>query len=189
MAGNQQLPTVISFGPFQADLLTQELKKQGVRLRVPGQSFQILKLLLDRPGELVSREELHTALWPSETFVDFEHGVNAAVNRLRETLADSADSPHLIETLPRRGYRFIGNIDVFPKAKDEAENHGNRLKVAVWIVGVTTCALVIGFIYLKFQPATKLEDKFNSLVAVPFTTLKGREVMPALGHERGPREH
>jgi Tol biopolymer transport system component/DNA-binding winged helix-turn-helix (wHTH) protein len=179
MSGNQQPPTVISFGPFEADLHTQELRKQGVRLRLPGQSFQILTMLLKQPGELVTREELQQALWPSDTHVDFERGVNAAVNRLRETLADSADSPHLIETLPRRGYRFIGDIDVFPKAKDEAGNHGNRLKVAVWIVGVAACALIIGSIYFKFQPVTKSEKNFNSLVAIPFTTLKGREVMPA----------
>jgi Tol biopolymer transport system component/DNA-binding winged helix-turn-helix (wHTH) protein len=115
MPGNQSTKTVISFGPFQADLQTQELRKQGVRLRLPGQSFQILKMLLERPGELVTREELHKALWPSETFVDFEHGVNAAVNRLREVLGDSADSPKLIETLPRRGYRFIGTTNPPPR--------------------------------------------------------------------------
>src|ERR1700758_4896690 len=178
MSRDQPRPTIV-FGPFEADLQTQELRKNRVRLRLPGQSFQILKMLLDRPGELVSREDLHKALWPSDTFVDFEHGVNAAVNRLREVLGDSADSPKLIETLPRRGYRFIGDIDVLPKAKDEAGNHGNRRKVAVWIVSVAACALVSGFIYLKFQPVTKLEENFNSLVAIPFTTLKGREVMPA----------
>jgi Tol biopolymer transport system component/DNA-binding winged helix-turn-helix (wHTH) protein len=114
MSGNLSIPTVISFGPFQADLLSQELKKQGVRLRLPGQSFQILKMLLERPGQLVSREELHKALWPSDTFVDFEHGVNAAVNRLREALGDSADCPRIIETLPRRGYRFIGTTNPPP---------------------------------------------------------------------------
>jgi Tol biopolymer transport system component/DNA-binding winged helix-turn-helix (wHTH) protein len=114
VSGNRSTPTVISFGPFQADLLTQELKKQGVRLRLPGQSFHILKMLLDRPGELVSRDDLHKALWPSDTFVDFEHGVNAAVNRLREALGDSADCPSIIETLPRRGYRFIGTTNPLP---------------------------------------------------------------------------
>src|ERR1700720_4795726 len=114
MSGNQQVPTIISFGPFEADLHTQELRKQGVRLRLPGQSFHVLKMLLDRPEELVSREELHKALWPSDTFVDFEHGVNAAVNRLREVLGDSADSPKLIETFPGPGYRFIGTITSLP---------------------------------------------------------------------------
>ena len=179
MSGNRQTPTVVSFGPFEANLHTQELRKQGVRLRLPGQSFQILTMLLKQPGALVTREELQQALWPSDTHVDFERGVNAAVNRLRETLADSADSPHLIETLPRRGYRFIGDIDVLPNAKDEAENNHKRLKVLIWIVGVAAGALVIGFLYFKFQPVTKSEENFNSLVAIPFTTLKGREIMPA----------
>ena len=110
MPGDQHTRTVIRFGPFEADLETQELRKQGRRMRLPGQSFQILKMLLERPGELVTREELRTALWPSDTFVDFEHGLHAGVNRLREALGDSADSPRLVETLPRRGYRFIGAI-------------------------------------------------------------------------------
>jgi len=107
MPGSRPTHTVISFGPFEADLQTQELKKQGVRLRLPGQSFQILSMLLERPGELISREELHQALWPSDTFVDFEKGINAAINRLREALGDSADTPRYVETLPRRGYRLI----------------------------------------------------------------------------------
>ena len=79
MPGNQHTRTVTRFGPFEADLQTQELRKQGARLRLPGQSFQILKMLLERPGELVTREELRTALWPSDTFVDFEHGLHAGV--------------------------------------------------------------------------------------------------------------
>jgi len=89
MSVNQLTHTVLSFGPFEADLQTQELKRQGVRLRLPGQSFQILAMLVQRPGQLISREELHQALWPSDTFVDFEKGINAAINRLREALGDS----------------------------------------------------------------------------------------------------
>src|SRR5215469_11613392 len=103
--------TVLRFGPFDVDLQTQELRKRGVRLRLPGQAFLVLKMLLERQGQLVTRDELRAALWPSDTFVDFDNGLNTAVNRLRETLGDSADSPHLIETLPRRGYRFIGTIN------------------------------------------------------------------------------
>jgi TolB-like protein/DNA-binding winged helix-turn-helix (wHTH) protein len=102
---------VVRFGAFEADLRSEELRKYGQRLRVPGQSFQILKRLLDKPGQLVTREELQTKLWPADTFVDFDHGVNAAMNRLREALGDSADKPKFIETLPRRGYRFIGPIN------------------------------------------------------------------------------
>jgi DNA-binding winged helix-turn-helix (wHTH) protein len=111
MPGTKELRTLIRFGPFEADFQSQELKKHGVRLRLPGQSFQILKVLVERPGELVTREELRQTLWPSDTFVDFEHSLNAAVNRLRECLGDDADNPRYIETLPRRGYRFIGAVE------------------------------------------------------------------------------
>jgi DNA-binding winged helix-turn-helix (wHTH) protein len=101
----------VRFGPFEANLLTQELLSNGKRIRVPAQSFQVLQMLLDHPGDLVTREQLRTLLWPSDTFVDFEHGLNATVNRLRDALHDSADRPRWIETLPKRGYRFIGTIE------------------------------------------------------------------------------
>jgi DNA-binding winged helix-turn-helix (wHTH) protein len=106
----QSVSHVICFEAFTADLHSQELRKHGTRIRLPGQSFQILQILLERPGVLVTREELRQVLWPSGTFVDFDRGLSAAVNRLREALGDSADQPHFIETLPRRGYRFIGTI-------------------------------------------------------------------------------
>ena len=111
--------TSIPFGPFEADLRTQELRKGEIRLHLPGQSFQILKMLLTRPGELVTREELRRQLWPSDTFVDFEHGLNAAVNKLRQVLADDADDPQYIETLPRRGYRFIGSVTSLKSTKGD----------------------------------------------------------------------
>jgi Tol biopolymer transport system component/DNA-binding winged helix-turn-helix (wHTH) protein len=112
MSGNTRgVSAVIRFDVFDADLQTQELRKHGVRLRLPRQSFQILKMLLERPGQLVTREEFQKALWPSDTFVDFDHSLNAAVNRLREALGDSAEEPRLVETLPRRGYRFIASIE------------------------------------------------------------------------------
>src|ERR1700683_4564012 len=126
MPGDQNIRTVIRFGSFEADLQTQELRKRGKRLRLPGQSFRILKMLLERPGELVTREELRAALWPSDTFVDFEHGLNAGVNRLREALSDSADSPRLVETLPRRGYRFIGAVSPAPSVPRPSLDYANR---------------------------------------------------------------
>ena len=100
----------VRFGAFQLDLRTGELRKAGVRINLPEQPFQVLKALLDRPGDLVTREELRQRLWPAETFVDFEHGLNAAVRRLRDALGDSADVPRFVETLPRRGYRFIAPV-------------------------------------------------------------------------------
>ncbi len=102
--------TRYKFGFFEADLLTRELWKGGVKLKLGGQPFEILAALLERPGQMVTREELRTRIWSADTFVDFNHGLNAAVNKLREALSDSADDPRYIETLPRRGYRFIGTI-------------------------------------------------------------------------------
>jgi TolB-like protein/DNA-binding winged helix-turn-helix (wHTH) protein/Flp pilus assembly protein TadD len=98
------------FGAFEVDLRAGELRKGGLRIRLQTQPFQILGMLLERPGELVSREQLRQALWPGDTFVDFDHGLNNAINRLRETLGDSAESPRFLETLPRRGYRFIASV-------------------------------------------------------------------------------
>ena len=102
------------FGSFEVDLYTHELWKFGTRLKLVGQPFEILAVLLSKPGELVTREELRTRLWPVDTFVDFNHGLNAAVNKLREALSDSADNPRFVETLPRRGYRFIATIEWLP---------------------------------------------------------------------------
>ena len=102
---------VLRFGVFEADLEKRELRKQGIRIRIYDQPFEILVTLLGRAGEVVSREELRRKLWPSETFVDFDHSINAAVNRLREALGDSADNPRFIETLARRGYRFVAPVE------------------------------------------------------------------------------
>jgi TolB-like protein/Tfp pilus assembly protein PilF len=101
----------LRFGDFQADLLSGELRKNGHKVRLQSQPFQLLAVLLERPGEVVTREEVSQRLWPSDTVVDFDHGLGTAVNKLREALGDSADSPRFVETLPRRGYRFIGRID------------------------------------------------------------------------------
>ncbi len=98
------------FGVFEADAATGELRKQGIRIKVNVQPFQVLMLLLERPGEVLTREDLARVLWPEGTFVDFEHGVNSAVNRIREALGDSARNPRFIETLARRGYRFIAPV-------------------------------------------------------------------------------
>jgi DNA-binding winged helix-turn-helix (wHTH) protein len=99
------------FGAFEADATTGELRRQGIRIRLNAQPFQVLCLLLERPGELLTREEISRELWPDGTFVDYEHGVNSAVNRIRESLRDTASSPRFIETLARRGYRFVAPVE------------------------------------------------------------------------------
>jgi DNA-binding winged helix-turn-helix (wHTH) protein/Tol biopolymer transport system component len=102
---------IIRFSAFEVNLHSGELRKQGQKVKLQEQPFQVLVALLQRPGELVTREELRTNLWPADTFVDFDHSLNAAVKRLRDALGDSADAPVFVETLARRGYRFIASID------------------------------------------------------------------------------
>jgi len=111
MASPNHLPLLLTFGPFQVNTSTGELSKGGTRVRLPAQPFAILLLLLKTPGELVTREQLREQIWAEGTFVDFEHGLNAAVNKLRRALNDSADNPRYIETVSGRGYRFIGNLE------------------------------------------------------------------------------
>ena len=105
-------PVRLRFGVFEVDLRAGELRKHGVRLRLQEQPFQVLAMLLERPGETVTREELRNRLWTAETFVDFDHGVNKAVNRIRDALGDSATSPRFVETVARRGYRFIADVTI-----------------------------------------------------------------------------
>src|SRR5437016_2747144 len=102
---------ILRFGSFEADMRAGELRKQGLKVRLQDQPFQILVMLLEQPGELVTRQEIHQKLWPADTFVDFDHGLNNAINRLREALGDSAGTPRFIETLPRRGYRFLASVN------------------------------------------------------------------------------
>jgi len=104
-------PLVIRFGPFEADLPAGELRRQGLRIKLQEQPFQILAMLLERPGDVITREELQKKLWPAETFVDFDHGLGSAINKLRQALGDSAENPRYIETLPRRGFRFIAVVE------------------------------------------------------------------------------
>jgi len=104
----------VRFGPFELDLSTAELRNNGATSKLAEQPFQILAELVQHPGEVVTRDELRQRLWHSDTFVDFEYGLNAAVKRLREVLGDSADSPRYIETIPRRGYRFIAAVTESP---------------------------------------------------------------------------
>ena len=99
------------FGAFEADAVTGELRRQGMRIRINAQPFQVLLMLLERPGQLLTREEISRELWPDGTFVDYEHGVNSAVNRIREALGDTAANPRFVETLARRGYRFVAPVE------------------------------------------------------------------------------
>jgi DNA-binding winged helix-turn-helix (wHTH) protein len=112
-------PVGVRFGVFELDLRTGELRKRGLRVRLQEQPFQVLAMLLEKPRELVTREELRQRLWTADTFVDFDHELNKAINKIRGALGDSAASPRFIETVARRGYRFIADVtsvDTVPAA-------------------------------------------------------------------------
>ena len=110
MAEIQASQRIIRFDAFEADMQTGELRKNGVKLKFSGQPFQVLAMLLERPGDVVTRKEFQNRLWP-DTFVDFEDNLNTAVNKIREVLGDSAEKPRFVETLPRRGYRWLVPVE------------------------------------------------------------------------------
>ena len=157
---------LLSFGAFEADLRTGELRKDGVKLKFSGQPFQVLAILLERPGEVVTREELQKRLWP-DTFVDVERNLNTAVNKIREVLGDSAENPRYVETVPRRGYRFIGQIDpgspaepaaeVATKASPQKQIRGSLLSGWIAMCGVAVLAAAAGFFAYKLTGTHRTE--------------------------------
>jgi DNA-binding winged helix-turn-helix (wHTH) protein len=119
---------VVRFGAFEVDLISGELRKNGTRIRLQEQPFRVLAMLLERPGDMVAREDLHSKLWPDDTFVDFDHGLNTAVNKLREALGDAAANPRFVQTIARRGYRFIAPVQVNGSPAAPAEDTPASLK-------------------------------------------------------------
>jgi TolB-like protein/DNA-binding winged helix-turn-helix (wHTH) protein len=113
LAGKSELPAshILRFGVFQVNFAARELRKHGVRIRLPGQPFCVLSILLERPGQIVSRDEMRDKLWDSDTFVDYERSLNSAIRKVRAVLGDSQESPRYIETVPRLGYRFIAPVE------------------------------------------------------------------------------
>jgi DNA-binding winged helix-turn-helix (wHTH) protein len=153
------VPPTLRFGVFELDPRAGELRKKGMKMRLQGQPLDILAMLLERPGETITREELQKRLWLADTFVDFEQGLNSAMKRLRAALDDDAESPHFIETLPRHGYRFIGSVNgsertlaAEPKPHfDEvhaSQRNAIRL-VALGTLGVITVAAVLVVINVR----------------------------------------
>jgi TolB-like protein/DNA-binding winged helix-turn-helix (wHTH) protein/Tfp pilus assembly protein PilF len=166
----------VRFGAFEVDLRAGELRKNGVRIKLQEQPLQVLAMLLECPGEVVTREELQRKLWSTDTFVDFEHSLNAAVKRLREALGDSADNPRFIETLPRHGYRFIAPVaGPEPAAWRPRRVLGRAIWIALLALG-TLVALVAGFNLagwrgrlLRRGPMARIQ----SLAVLPLENLSG----------------
>ena len=138
----------VRFGTFELDLQAGELKRNGSKVRLQEQPLKVLAVLLERPGEVVTREQLQKALWPADTFVDFDHGLNAAIRRVRDALGDSAENPRFVETVARRGYRFLAPVNGAPAALDVA---APQLAIPAarskhWPVMVPTAMLIVGVI-------------------------------------------
>src|SRR5713226_9255366 len=112
--------SIVHFGVFEVALQAGELRRNGSKVKLQDQPFQVLAFLLERPGQIVTREELQARLWPVDTFVDFDHGLNAAIKRLRNALGDSAENPRFVETLARRGYRFVAPVAAKPNGTSPA---------------------------------------------------------------------
>lgn len=179
---NPQSP--VRFGVYELDVRTGELRKHGIRIKIQDQPFQVLLALLERPGELVTREELQTRIWVNDTFVDFDQGLNRAISKVREVLKDDASVPRFVETLPRRGYRFIAPVESAPEpALVEAAPQPETPPPA--IIGPRSYkgfyGLSAGLLTIAFGSLWLASDrgKLPPPRVIPLTTLTGYEIMPA----------
>jgi len=176
------------FGVFELDIRSGELRKHGVRVRLQEQPVCVLGMLLERPGEVVSREEIQRKLWPADTFVDFDHGLNKAINKIRDALGDSAQSPRFVETVARRGYRFLAEVRVedavpvpWPEATTPTElrersNLGtgpaqpkHRRPSLTWVLsGLLLFVLIASVAGWRIHSANRSDTVIRSLAVLPF---------------------
>src|SRR5882757_6063133 len=173
--------SVLRFGVFEVHVRSGELRKQGMRIKLQDQPFHVLAVLLQHPGEVVTREELRSQNWPADTFVDFDNSLNTAINKLREALGDSADSPRFIETLPRRGYRFIapvtgGDGPTRGTAAGVSSATPTRRRKIVVTVGVVVLAVgITGGLLWRARQAGRLTEK-DTIVLGDFANSTGDAV-------------
>jgi TolB-like protein/DNA-binding winged helix-turn-helix (wHTH) protein/Flp pilus assembly protein TadD len=173
----------VRFGVFDIDLHAGELLKNGLKIKLQEQPFQILTMLLSRPGEVVTRQELREKLWPSDTFVDFDAGLNTVIKRLRDTLDDPADRPRYIETVPRKGYRFIGSLQGSPglegasspfKGSSKRESLVFRRSIVVLLILLAVAAVsATGVWYYSHSLQGQSGTRARSLAVLPFENLSG----------------
>jgi len=186
MSDSAGRPRRVHFSVFEVDLHAGELRKHGLKVKLHGQPFQVLAMLLERPGELVSREEIREKLWPQDTFIDFEHSVNSSIKRLREALGDDAATPRFIETLPRHGYRFIAQVETLPynhtsEANGKAEARRSHLLPKRWIAGsmgglaIALMAILVGLNAFSLRdrlfPRTAPVPRIASIAVLPLENL------------------
>src|SRR5437879_651471 len=179
MALEARSSAILRFGVFEVDVRSGELRKQGVRIKLQEQPFHVLTVLLQRPGEVVTREELRSENWSADTFVDFDNSLNTAINKLREALGDSADNPRFIETLPRRGYRFITPVTNEGREASAtgaaAVSDKRAWRTAAIMAGVLAAAVSAGGLYWRSHRFPKLTEK-DTIVLGDFTNTTGDPV-------------
>ena len=167
----------VRFGVFELDLQTGELRKQGVKIHLQGQPIEVLKRLVETPGELVTREDLRTCLWSTDTFVDFDQGLNNSIQRIREVLGDSAQSPRFIETIPKRGYRFISPVAFSPDAiHQDKKDKTDRTKRYVWYLIFALVAILIcagGALWTWKSRQVRHLAQVRAIAVLPLENLSG----------------
>ena len=175
-------PPIFRFGSFELHPRSGELRKQGMKIRLQGQPVEILALLLQRPGETVTREELQKRLWPGDTFVDFEQGLNNAMKRLRAALDDNAGSPHFIETLPRHGYRFIGTVNGAEQTSAVPAKPSRGRRAMIWLAGLGALAVIAVVVMLAALDGHSWHDwlfvhapkpRIQAIAVLPLANLSG----------------
>src|SRR6202162_1015530 len=173
MSLQTQAPATLRFGIFEVDLHSGEVRKQGLRIKLQDQPFLVLKALLGRPGEIVTREGLRSEIWSVDTFVDFDNSLNTSINKLREALGDSAENPRFIETVPRRGYRFIATV-TRDNEKTQATTHAGGWKISVFAAAMVVAVVTVGFLW-RAQHARRLTAK-DTIVLGDFANSTGDSV-------------
>jgi DNA-binding winged helix-turn-helix (wHTH) protein len=167
---------VFRFGTFEVSADSGELHRAGARVRIQPQPFAVLLMLLERPGEVVTREELRQGLWPDATHGDFDQGLNIAVKKLRETLRDSAEAPRFIETLPRRGYRFLAPVtDISPNGSGgtPAAEVPRRSHIIRWLIVVLVLILMAAGVTYRMRSRSTTQQSLGTLAVLPFENLSG----------------
>ena len=193
----------IRFGVFELDLAARQLRKNGVRIKLQDQPFRVLQLLTERPGEIVTREELREKLWPADTFVEFDHSLNTAIQKIRAALGDSADNPRFLETIPRTGYRFIAPVGEAPGQGAESANveaatapagssntevagpaaPGRRPVSRLWPAAALVALLGAFLTGWVLRPSPEAPSSSTPLASTPLTSYPGLETSPTFSPE------